>query len=299
MQECSVCHNKKSHKIGIKGDFKINVCSKCKSLFAVRISPEQKEFSYDDYYHEEALDVPEFVYQRLDEIIAEFAPFRKNNRLLDVGCGAGAFLSRADKTEWEVEAVEVSRSSVEIVREKGLKVFHGTLDEANYPDDHFDVVVSIEVIEHIPDPEPVIKEISRILRPGGLFWGTTPHGRGISSKIIGTDWSVICPPSHLQLFSVSGMTEMFKRCGFSEVKIATHGVNPFEIIQTLRKKASKNGKDNEDEKHPEKDFDNQSSSYKLNESFTKSSWRKTVKNILNGTLNITRLGDSIKFWAIK
>ena len=42
-----------------------------------------------------------------------------------------------------------------------------------------------------------------MLRPGGLFWTTTPHARGLSARVLGLKWRCIWPPEHLQLFSVA------------------------------------------------------------------------------------------------
>ncbi len=299
MQKCPVCQNERGREIGVKNDFQILACTECKSLHAGKMSAEQKLFSYDDYYHEENVTVPDFVHLRLSEIVGEFAPFRQNNRLLDVGCGAGVLLLAAKKADWNVEGVEVSKPSVEHLQKKGFKIFHGTLQEANYSDNYFDVVTSVEVLEHVTEPKNLVEEIYRILRPGGLFWGTTPHGRGFSSKAIGMDWSAIAPPEHLQLFSVSGIKTMFEQAGFSQVKINTSAVNPFELITVWRKKLSKVSNKKETVNTEEQNFNGTQSGYELNESFTKSPLRKSLKNVLNGILNFTQLGDSIKFWAVK
>ena len=69
----------------------------------------------------------------------------------------------------------------------------------------FDVVIASEVLEHVLDPHAMLVEILRVLRPGGLLWATTPHGRGISARLLGLEWSNVCPPEHLQLFSVAGI----------------------------------------------------------------------------------------------
>lgn len=300
MQKCPVCENEKSREFGRKDDFRLLTCSGCKSLYAVEFSSAEREpSSYDEFYSEGSVVIPEFTHRILDGFVEKLEPFRQNNRFLDVGCGMGTLLQAAERAGWTAEGVEVSSSSVEQVRKQGLKVFHGTLEEANFPDDHFDVVASIEVIEHVLEPKPLVREISRVLRPGGLFWGSTPHGRGLSAKAIGTDWSAVCPPDHLQLFSASGMKKMFLEAGFSKVEIDTHGVNPFEILQIWRKRWSRAPAEKRIEKTDADDFNVLESSYKLNESLTRSRWRKSLKNVLNEVLSRTRLGDSIKFRAVK
>jgi SAM-dependent methyltransferase len=300
MQKCPVCESETSREFGTKDNFRLLTCAGCKSVYAVELSSSAREpSSYDDFYEESSIIIPEFTHQILDGFVETLEPFRQNNRFLDVGCGAGTLLQAAERANWAAEGVEVSRSSVENVRKLGLKVFHGTLEEANFPDDYFDVIAAIEVIEHVLEPKPLVGEIARILRPGGLFWGSTPHGRGVSAKTVGTDWSAVCPPDHLQLFSASGMKNMFRQAGFSKIQIDTHGVNPFEIIEIWRKRLSKSSGEKDAVKTDAPDFNVLESSYKLNESFTKSRWRKSLKSVLNEMLSVTRLGDSIKFRAVK
>jgi SAM-dependent methyltransferase len=264
-------------------------------MYVVDSLDDRGPSSYDDFYTEEKLAVPDFIDGILDGIVAEFETFRSNNRLLDVGTGAGGFVKAAGRAGWEAEAVEVSKSSVDYLRKEGIKVFHGTLEAASYLPDSFDVVTLSEVIEHVPAPREMAIDICRILRPGGLLWGSTPHGRGVSARTIGPEWSAVCPPDHLQLFSVRGIKQMLLRAGFSKVKIQTHGVNPFELISVMRKRLRNSCVPNPSAKS----CDVLGSSYQLNESLSRDARRKTIKSILNHILSGLRLGDSIKFWAVK
>jgi len=99
----------------------------------------------------------------------------------------------------------VSKSAIEHAREQGYEVFHGELQDANFPDGHFDVITASENVEHCVKPEFLLDEVARILRAGSLFWATTPSAKGIWYKLIGIEWSTIYPPEHLQLFSKRGV----------------------------------------------------------------------------------------------
>ena len=137
----------------------------------------------------------------------------------------------------------------------------------------------------------------RILRQGGLLWATTPHSRGVSARILGADWTCVSPPEHLQLFSIRGIKSLLEKAGFKRVQILTQGTNPFEIIHRLRGKD--NSRNQELDQGAEESFNRVDTSYQLNQALSSSLPRQTVKNLLNEVLNLTRLGDSLKIWAIK
>ena len=241
-----------------------------------------------------------FVAKHLDEIVRTFEPYRKNNRLLDVGCGAGTFLEAAARAGWQATGVEVSRTAAEHIRKQGIDVFCGELEKANYPNDHFDVVIASEVLEHVPDPKSMIEGIARVLRPGGLLWATTPHGRGISARVLGVGWSIVCPPEHLQLFSVSSIKKLLSSAGFSSVKVATHGTNPFEILHSLRSAPKPTTPANGAATgEVVENFNRVESNYQLNEFLSDSPFRRLLKGTLNGLLNAGRIGDSLKIRAVK
>lgn len=88
---------------------------------------------------------------------------------------------------WETFGVEVSKTAVENAKNFGFNVFHGELHEANYSANFFDVIIASEILEHLYDPRKLVREVYRILRPGGLFWATTPSSRGLSSLLSGRE----------------------------------------------------------------------------------------------------------------
>lgn len=283
---CPACHAGDSAVRGEVGGFVMHSCARCGTLFTAVIPSQGSAEDYDSYYGEANLTVPPFIAVRLDEVVAGFAPARRNGRLLDVGFGAGSLLQAAARGGWEAHGTEVSAPAVEHARSLGLQVVQGELADARYPAGHFDVVTAVEVLEHLPDPASLLREVKRILRPGGLFWATTPHGVGISARLLGTRWSVVSPPEHLQLFSRGGMERLLKEVGFGKVSIAAHGTNPFEIVNALRSRGGR-----------EDSFNRVATSYKLNAFLTEKPSRRFIKAALNGLFGATRTGDSLKIRA--
>ncbi|MBU0952732.1 MAG: class I SAM-dependent methyltransferase, partial [Elusimicrobia bacterium] len=97
-------------------------------------------------------------------------------KILDVGCGPGEFLSFAKKDGWETFGTEISAfAAAHAAKKFGLNVFTGDLREAKFPDNNFDVVTIWHVLEHMPDPSAVLKEINRIIKPSGVLVIAVPN----------------------------------------------------------------------------------------------------------------------------
>jgi 2-polyprenyl-3-methyl-5-hydroxy-6-metoxy-1,4-benzoquinol methylase len=295
-RHCPACASAAYVERGPKSGFEMLTCRGCKTLYTAHLPDTESAEDYDSYYQEENLTVPDFINQRLDEIIAEFASYRREGRLLDVGFGAGTLLEAARRNGWHAFGVEVSQTAADHVRGLGFEVFWGTLAEARYPSNYFDVVTASEILEHVGDPEIILQEIARVLRPGGLLWLTTPHGRGVSAHILGLKWSTVSPPEHLQLFSRSGINKMLTAAKLRPVRIVTEGLNPYELLHGLRARSEQSQATGES---GEPGFLRVESSYRLNEALMASPSRRRLKDALNSLLNLGRLGDSLKIWAEK
>jgi SAM-dependent methyltransferase len=291
IRNCPACYSNNKKSVGEKGGYQIFFCCKCKTLYVSDKGKIPEPFDYADYYEGRDVSTPVFVAKRLDEIVATFESVRSNNRFLDIGCGSGSLLEAAQRNNWEAEGVEVSNSAVDYVRANGFKVFHGFLQDAKYPDNFFDVVTAVELFEHLPVPSEVIEEAARILRPGGILWATTPHSKGASARLLGTRWSIVSPPEHIQLFSVKGLRILLQESGFSKVNISTLGVNPFEILHVLRSKEIK--------KNDSETFNRNQTAFELNSFLSEKKSRRAIKSFVNSMLNLTRLGDSLKILAQK
>ena len=293
-RSCPACEATNSFKRGHKNGFEMLTCGHCSTLYTSQLPVADSAENYDDYYHEENLTAPEFVNRRLNEIVAGFSAYKRHNRLLDVGFGAGTLLAAARSAGFQAFGVDVAERAVTSARAMGFEVFCGTIQQAQYQENYFDVVTASEVLEHVPDPKAVLQEIARVLRPGGLLWLTTPHGRGLSGKFLGLKWSVVSPPEHLQLFSRRGGLGMLKAAGLRPIRIAVEGLNPYELLHLGNTPELNPGTNNESEGNIRVE-----SSYRLNEALMASRPRRLVKRALNDLLNLGRLGDSLKIWAEK
>lgn len=289
-RHCPGCGKTRGGAIGVKNNYKILACANCRTIYTSVAPSGKPEDEYENYYMVDNLNVPDFIRKRVSEIVRDLSDCRSNNRMLDIGFGSGVLMDAAKIQGWEAHGLEVSAPAVEQARGKGFEVFHGTLEEANYPDGHFDLVTASEILEHLNDPSATLNEIRRILRPGGMFWGTTPSATGLSFRLMGIDWSMIAPPEHAQLFSAKAVRDLLRQAGFSSVIIKSHGVPPGEIMHYLRHKNNASAAAGEG-------HDRLYSAYQLNESLMRSPSRRFIKDTLNATLNAFALGDSLKIVA--
>ena len=292
LRVCAACGSTNARRLGVKNELDILSCLECDTLYTPYSPWYSSSYFYVTHYEHEGLSVPPFVRTRLEEITSKFAPYRQTNRLLDIGCGAGLLLEAARKNGWNGHGLDVAPKSVEHVRELGFEVFQGELLEAAFPSEHFDVITASELLEHLFEPKLLVKEVARLLRPGGLFWATTPHARGLSARVLGLKWRCIWPPEHLQLFSVRGVKRLLHDSGFREVRVNTTGGNPIEIYSAINPNRSV-------PKARDQHFDRVATEYQLNESLMKSPLRRALKHTVNGVLNFSRLGDSMKVFAVR
>lgn len=147
-----------------------------------------------------------------------------HGRLLDVGCAAGFFLAEA-RAFYEVQGVELSEWSAAYARERlGLPVSTGTLQAARFPEAHFDVVTLWDVIEHVPEPVPLLAEAARVMAPGGRLVLTTGDWGSAYARGKGAGWHLMTPPWHLSFFSRSTLLRAARRAGLRVVAMRSEGV---------------------------------------------------------------------------
>lgn len=110
-------------------------------------------------------------------------------RVLEIGCGLGRFavwLATQPHRPTEIYAGDFSPVAVENGKRLTLPIdslpiqwFVGDIERLDFPDNHFDTVFSFETIEHVPHPAVAVKELARVLKPGGRLYLTTPNYLGI------------------------------------------------------------------------------------------------------------------------
>lgn len=143
-----------------------------------------------------------------------------SGRLLDVGCGKGDFLARMSLRGWAVEGLEVDAEAVEFARSNhSLTVHLGALENLRFPDGSFDAITANHVIEHVHEPDALIRECLRVLAPGGRLVLATPNIDSIGHRRFGRNWSHLDPPRHLHLFTKKTLKGCVAKAGFQSINV--------------------------------------------------------------------------------
>ena len=151
------------------------------------------------------------VYRQLDE----------NSRILDVGCGAGAFLNRVKAEKGcKVYGVDISEAAVETAKNSfGLDIFKGTIAEAPFKDGSFDVITAWWYLEHVPDPHATAAKISSLLKNDGFCIIGVPNYESFNAKVFKDKWYHLDCPRHLCIWTPSSMKRLLGQHGLSVTRI--------------------------------------------------------------------------------
>jgi ubiquinone/menaquinone biosynthesis C-methylase UbiE len=201
-------------------------CRNCGLIFAnPRYSADELLDEYvavEDPLYEQERQGRVLTFERHLQPIEKMMGGPQGKRLLDVGCYTGIFLEIAEKHGWESYGIEPSQWAAQLCKERGLKVYNGTLEQANFPDNHFDVATSWDVIEHLNDPVAHLAEIHRVLKPGGLLACHTIDIDAPFAKLMGPRWPWLME-MHLYYFSRTSLAAMMKKVGFEIVDAQAQG----------------------------------------------------------------------------
>jgi 2-polyprenyl-3-methyl-5-hydroxy-6-metoxy-1,4-benzoquinol methylase len=259
-------------------------------VFCSRI-PSQKELEehYGAYPRNEYYSP--ITRLRYRELLTEFEPYRKTNKILDVGCGTGFFLEVAKEMGWEVYGTEFADNAVEICRNKGIIMQTGPLKAENYSSEMFDIITSFEVLEHINNPIEEVTNIHKILRKGGLVYLTTPNFNALERYLLKDNYNVIEYPEHLSYYTAKTVNYLFTNNGFKKKKIRTTGISFSRLKTSFRTMRHVENK--------ELLISATSSDELMRERSQSNPLFRAVIQLINGLLNTFKVGNSLKGWFIK
>lgn len=135
-------------------------------------------------------------------------------KLLDIGAGTGDFLTEAKKRGWKVSGAEPNSMAREMALKKGIILEEHT---RGFIDGEFDVITLWHVLEHVPDLEMQINELSRLLKKDGLLVIAVPNFKSHDAQIYKEHWAAYDVPRHLYHFSRSSIRNIFSQFHFEVI----------------------------------------------------------------------------------
>jgi 2-polyprenyl-3-methyl-5-hydroxy-6-metoxy-1,4-benzoquinol methylase len=259
-------------------------CGNCSFVFSKRNPSLEELLSIYDFYPV-FQTVSLITVKRYDELLDRFEKFRKTNNLIDVGSGDGYFLDQARKRGWNVFGTEFTDAKVEFSRKKGIVMHKGVLNVKNYSPASFDVLLSIEVIEHLNNPREEVAKFNTLLRPGGIVYLTTPNYNSVSKLLLSEKWNIVHYPEHLSYFTAKTIARLFKDSGFNVAQINSSGISFSRAQQSINAPARADEFSMTDEK--------------VRAAIEGNFFLRAAKKSVNLVLNIFSAGDSLKAIFIK
>jgi len=211
---------------------------KCKNCHLIYVNPIEKVSRINMYYTKaKNTHVPTIRESYLRTAKSQVQLIRKyesDTSLLDIGCAQGFFLYSASKAGFATKGVELSQDAAEYVKKEfGLDVEIGPFEKLQFPENYFDVVTLWQVLEHLPQPLTVLKEVHRILKPGGLIAVSTPDIGGIPAKILRKKWWDI-KRLHINQFTTGTLMDVLHNAGFKNISSASYnGFVSLSILLTM------------------------------------------------------------------
>lgn len=244
---CKLCGSEKINKKYIiekfNLPFEIFECSICGFMFQNIDREKAYEFYSKEYYTSE--QEYSYIDERKNEFYARYVwnsrlnvlrklTKAKSKNFLDVGCSFGGLLNVAQEKGFIPYGVEVSDYSGGYAKKRfgNDKIFVGSIEDIDLPDNFFSIITMIEVIEHTFEPKVALKKIFNALEQNGVLLIQTANMMGLQAKIYGKNYHYFLP-GHLSYFSHKNLKKLLEEIGFSKVKV--YGGVEFGLLPKLLK----------------------------------------------------------------
>lgn len=154
-------------------------------------------------------------------------------KLLDIGCGSGHFIKAANQNSFDACGIEPTCGSAAYGIEKlNLNILNQDLFETQLPENHFDVITAWDVIEHLPDPQAMLRRAAKWLKPGGIMALRFPSApwqkiKGfVFHQLFNSERASFAPTIHLYFFSEKTFTLLCDRIGLEVLRFHNTDCEP-------------------------------------------------------------------------
>lgn len=161
----------------------------------------------------------------------------EGRRILDVGCGRGEMLGALQRRGADVYGTQLSEAAARVAASRigPDRVFVGELVDARYPDAFFDCVTIWHVLEHVANPLQLLREVARVLKPGGFLYVEVPNAGGLAARTLRRAWLAYDVPHHLYHFTPDTLAKTAGRAGFRRTTESHFSLeySPPTLLQTV------------------------------------------------------------------
>lgn len=220
-----ICGSTKYDTIISSNDFKIIKCTKCNLSRTYPVPCELNQLYSGKEYIQYYVENKKLFTSFMKKVVNEVQIFKKKGKLLEIGCSVGYLLEIAKKEGFEPYGVELNPAAVDFANNMlGGVVKNKTLQEANFDENYFDVVVMNHVLEHIPDIPELLNEIHRILKADGILVISVPNFGSLIARIQEERWYGLVPAQHLWQFTPETLSSLLRQ-RFRIMRISTNNLH--------------------------------------------------------------------------
>ncbi len=219
--------------------FKLSRCAKCGFLFT-QDHPDEAEagkyYESEEYisHSDSSKTITDKAYQLVRKIMLnkKVKLIRRSTglfsgKILDIGCGTGHFLNSMKRAGWLVTGIEKSYKARSYAESKFNLEVSDTSQIAKLNSGTFDCITMWHVLEHFHEPAIIMKEMSRLLKPGGLCVIALPNSNSFDAAYYRNYWAAFDVPRHLWHFNPETFSLFAVACGF---KVTATKTLPFDVF---------------------------------------------------------------------